>query len=210
MGCYSMPILQGKRKETLQDLVEEYKKCRRQILAEEMKNFPQPPECVWGNFTEQKLHPHQRMIGSKKLDAVNVVIKQMVEAHKSYTTFEDLFKDVAAKCIGVACSSKYTIRNINNLLIYDIAKRMALHYGVTPNEYVYVHKPTFTTTKKLNGPYGGAVNLGLNIVSLKKGINVVNRAEITTQYPELQPLSSAEIEDFLCIYCHELSKYKHS
>lgn len=209
MSCYSMPILQGKRKEKLQDLVEEYKKCRRQILSEEMKNFPQPPECVWGNFTEQKLHPHQRMIGSKKLDAVNVAIKQMVDAHNNYATFEDLFKDVAAKCIGVACSSKYTIHNINNLLIYDIAKRMALHYGVTPSEYVYVHKPTFTTTKRLNGPYGGAVNLELNVVPLN-GINVVKRAEIIARYPELEPLSSAEIEDFLCIYCHELSKYKHS
>ncbi|MCQ2310827.1 MAG: hypothetical protein MJZ64_03650 [Paludibacteraceae bacterium] len=174
-----------------------------------MKNFPQPPECVWGNFTEQRLHPHQRMIGSKKLAVVNDAIKQMVETHKSYATFEDLFNDVASVCVGLVCSSKYTIRNINNLLIYDIAKRMALHYDVTPSEYVYVHKPTFTTTKKPNGPYGGAVNLGLNVVPLN-GINVVKRAEIIARYPELEPLSSAEIEDFLCIYCHELSKYKHS
>jgi hypothetical protein len=121
-------------------------------------------------------HSHQYLIPRISLDEAE---RRLQSAAPELTQAADFacLHDVVVHAAG-------SIRGIGALAVYDIAHRIGMHLGKSP-EFVYLHR----------GAKDGAAILGLRGKTLNPKLLP----------PAFSRLTAAEIEDCLCIYKHELA-----
>ena len=133
---------------------------------------------VWGKNTIVNANlfkindPHQYHIATSLKGAmINSLLGSKIFS-TSYTSFEDIYKDV----------NSLRIKGMGDLFIYDITLRIAYGKGIYPKKYVYIHRGS---------------KIGLNkLLNRSCGKSKV----LTTTIPSpVSQLSAMEIEDFLCV-----------
>ena len=112
--------------------------------------------------------------------AASQIIKSSILS-KIYKNFEELYQDVE-KAIG-------SIKGIGRSTLYDTTLRLgATHFGIWPQDYVYVHVKLIESARHL-----------LPKCKIIDGYKI-DRSEFDKLDPAFKRLSSAQIEDLLCIY----------
>ena len=168
-------------------------------FAPKLKDILEKEE--WNRFEEDAIiHSHQRR---PYLSQDLRKIAEHLAANWSRTLFEDfedLYDYIRSILVDTPTNQKCLVKDPNALIIYDIALRLALRYGVWPPKYVYLNG---------SGPSKGVETLGLNkYIKKDKKRKTILRSDIIKHYPELGELDAAQLEDFLCIYHNVLNRYK--
>jgi len=130
---------------------------------------------------EMRVHPHQwRIKASAKAQCCIkfCAAKRKIKAAKTFAELQSTIDGIARPIYG--CGDLY---------IYDASLRIGASLKLAP-EVIYLHA----------GVIEGAKALGFNV----RGRPHLAMDEIPRDCDELRRLSPAQIEDFLCIYKHEL------
>lgn len=125
-----------------------------------------------------KMHSHQRRIGKLRMRAFGEALLPHAPRLQAVKDFDALH--------GHILFASYGHEKIGELAVYDVAERIGMYLGITP-QVVYLH----------SGALEGAMQL---IRGLRK-----KRLAMSDLPPELQVLTPAQAENFLCIYKKEIA-----
>jgi hypothetical protein len=147
------------------------------------KHLPSLVEAVeyaaLAKLKDGKRHPHQRRISRTTLQTVYEHLLDNQAQLAKVQSFEDILELVANCAVG----------GFGELARYDTALRLAVYLNVLPQQ-VYLH----------SGTHIGANRLGLETKCKYLSVN---------ELPEpLHALPPHQIEDFLCIYKEQLTKFE--
>jgi len=130
-----------------------------------------------------KHHPHQQRIRSdayakctKALEAIENILAKTLD-------FDDLLQ-LVDKTIG-------GIEGVGEMIVYDIADRIALHLGLEPT-LIYLHRGTRV----------GAMELVPNLTKKQTNLEIAKLPE------PLRIMTARELENALCIYKRNFRDWK--
>lgn len=124
------------------------------------------------------MHGHQRRPGALKLTEVANALKPHVSAIAAATNFR-MLHDLVGKHIAA-------MPGVGSLIVYDVAERIGIFLGLKA-DVAYLHAGAKVGAARLDPAFVGRKTLNL-----------------TELPPELQKLTAAQVEDFLCIYKSQL------
>ena len=166
---------------TLEEIVEDFIRCRRQPAIDEMERYKELPDlptvieqAALSLTPEGKRHDHQRLNPPEALVKAERSLQNKREELGRAANFDELH-DLVEHNI------RHPIWGIGELATYDIAHRIGAKLGLAPTR-VYLHA----------GTRKGAKKLGLSGRTLR----------VDQLPPVFSRLTAAEIEDCLCHYRH--------
>ena len=169
------------------DVVNAYIRDYREAATAELKFFrKQVPLAKAIHFAalaimrDGKRHPHQRRLPASVLRAAERRLTAVARLLRECHSFAALHEVVRAE-IG-------TIHGVGRLTVYDVATRIGAYLRLEP-EVVYLHAGTSEGAKAL-------------------GLNGGETLAPTALPPAFQILRPREMEDCLCVYASELSRFR--
>lgn len=218
MSCKKQNNKKCKNYTSLDDLIDDYIKNYRPAHQTELTNCNSLSESVWGkdfslfssvaiadkdhpsstewNDIEKSItiHTHQAVIGKKYCRKVGECLCKHFNTSRRFNTFEELYDYVKSILTNPFNGNAPVVKGEDCLIIYDIAKRLAKRFAADPDAYIYLNgSGPKTAIKDLIPNYRGST---------------IPRKVLISSYPSLGRLSSADIEDFLCIYKNEIIDLK--
>jgi hypothetical protein len=127
---------------------------------------------------DYKKHPHQWRLPASVLQATSAKLLARINEISQAATFDALLKIIAS------CA----VPGFGKVAIYDTAYRLGMRLSLHPT-VVYLHAGTLEGAQALNQ------NFARNRLDLSRGVLQMSELPLP-----LQQLSSAEVEDFLCVY----------
>ncbi|MDR7207958.1 hypothetical protein [Priestia megaterium] len=158
------------------DFLKNYSDCQLKELNFYTEFKTNPKKLIhliaWAKTSDGKTHSHQCRIPKNAKQNLENYLLANYEKLSKMRDFEDLMRGLRG------------IKGIGTLTCYDVATRLGICFGVTPQK-VYLHRGTYKGAKNLLGDTKVRGKSFLNLIDFPK---------------ELQCLTPSQIEDFLCIY----------